>query len=168
MTAPLLFFSGFLVAFLPDLEQQTAARLAELGLELVELRQGGSARRPLLQVRIERLDAGGDRRVTVDDCAVASRALEGWLDGTGLGGGQYVLEVSSPGLDRPLRRPDEWRRFAGRQAEVLVPALGGRFPVRIVQVVEDPEPSVELEFSKGVLRTVKLAEIKEARLAVEW
>jgi hypothetical protein len=49
-----------------------------------------------------------------------------------------------------------------------VPALGGRFPVRIVQVVEDPEPSVELEFPKGVLRTVRLTEIKEARLAVEW
>jgi ribosome maturation factor RimP len=156
------------VAFLPDLEQQTAARLAELGFELVELRQGGSARRPLLQVRIERMDAGGDQRVTVDDCALASRALEAWLDGTGLGGGQYVLEVSSPGLDRPLRGPEEWRRFAGRQADVLVPALGGRFAVRIVQVAEDPEPSVELEFPKGVRRTVKLTEIKEARLAVEW
>lgn len=156
------------MAFLPDIEQQTAARLAELGFDLVELRQGGTARRPLLQVRIERAETGGDRGVTVDDCAMASRTLEAWLDGTGLGQGQYVLEVSSPGLDRVLRRPDEWRRFAGRLAEVLVPALGGRFAVRIVQVVEDPEPSVELEFPKGVLRTVKLAEIKEARLAVDW
>lgn len=156
------------MAFLPDLERQAAARLAGLGFELVELRQGGTARRPLLQVRIERIDTEGDRRVTVDDCALASRALEAWLDGTGLGGGRYVLEVSSPGLERPLRRPDEWRRFAGKAAEVLVPALGGRFAVRIGPVVEDPEPSVELEFPKGVRRTVKLAEIKEARLTVEW
>ena len=154
--------------FLPALEQQTAARLGELGFELVELRQGGTARRPLLQVRIERADTGGDRRVTVDDCAVASRALEAWLDGAGYAEGRYVLEVSSPGLDRPLRRPEEWRRFAGRAAEVLVPSLGGRFPVRVGTLVEDPEPAVELEFPKGVMRTVKLTEIKEARLMVEW
>jgi ribosome maturation factor RimP len=156
------------VAFLPDLEQQVAARLRELGFELVELRQGGAARRPLLQVRMERADTGGDRRVTVDECAKASRALEAWLDGTGFAGGRYALEVGSPGLDRPLRRPEEWRRFAGRAAEVLVPALGGRFPVRIGALVEDPEPAVELEFPKGVRRTLSLAEIKEARLTVEW
>ena len=97
-----------------------------------------------------------------------SRALEAWLDGTGLGGGRYVLEVSSPGLDRPLRRADEWRRFQGHLADVLVPAWGGRFQVRAVAVVEGPEPAVELEFPKGDRRVVKLSEIKEARLAVEW
>ncbi len=156
------------MAFLPDFEEQTAARLRELGYELVELRHGGSARRPLVQVRIERADTGGDRRVTVDDCAVASRALEAWLDGVGYAEGRYVLEVGSPGLERPLRRPDEWRRFAGRAAEVLVPALGGRFPVRIGALVEEPEPAVELEFPKGDRRTLTLAEIKEARLVVEW
>jgi len=156
------------VAFLPDLEQQVASRLAELGFELVELRQGGSSRRPLLQVRLERQGPGDDRRVTVDDCAVASRALEAWLDGAGFGEGRYVLEVGSPGLDRPLRRPEEWRRFAGRTAEVLVPSLGGRFPVRIGAFVEGPEPAVEMEFPKGVVRTLTLAEIKEARLMVEW
>ncbi len=156
------------MAFLPDLEQQLASRLAELGFELVELRQGGSSRRPLLQVRLERQGPGDERRVTVDDCAVASRALESWLDGSGYGGGQYVLEVSSPGMDRPLRRLEEWQRFAGKAAEVLVPALGGRFEVRIVGVAEGPEPVVELEFPKGVRRNLRLAEIKEARLVVEW
>jgi ribosome maturation factor RimP len=156
------------VALLPDLDSEAAVRLGQLGFELVELRQGVSARRPLLQVRIERADTGGDRRVTVDDCAVASRALEAWLDGAGFAGGRYVLEVGSPGLERPLRRVEEWRRFAGRTAEVLVPSLNGRFVVRIVGVVDAPEPLVELDFDTGVRRTVKLAEIKEARLMVEW
>jgi len=144
------------------------ARLAALGFELVELRQGGTARRPLLQVRIERAEGAPDRRVTVDECATASRALETWLDEAGFGGGRYVLEVSSPGLERPLRRLEEWRRFAGRAAEVLVPSLSGRFPVRIGPVSEGPEPAVELEFEQGVRRTLKLTEIKEARLMVEW
>ena len=154
--------------FLPNLERETAARLAALGFELVELRRGGSARRPQLQVRVERLGSGVDRRVTVDDCALVSRALEAWLDEAGLGGGRYVLEVSSPGLDRPLRRAEEWRRFAGRSADVLVPAMGGRFRVRIGAVSDDPEPAVELEFPKGDRRTLMLSEIKEARLAIEW
>jgi len=155
------------VAFLPHLEQEIAARLTGLGFELVEVRQGGTARRPLLSVRMERLDAGPGHRVTVDDCAHVSRALEAWLDGIGLGEGRYVLEVSSPGLDRPLRRVDEWRRFQGRLVDVLVPSLGGRFQVRAVAAVEEPEPAVELEFPKGERRVVSLSAIKEARLAVE-
>ncbi len=169
LTAPHFSFYGVSgLAFQSDLEQEIAARLTGLGYELVEFRQGGSARRPHFSVRIERLDAAPGHRVTVDDCAHVSRALEAWLDGTGLGGGRYVLEVSSPGLDRPLRRADEWRRFQGHLADVLVPAWGGRFQVRAVAVVEGPEPAVELEFPKGDRRVVKLSEIKEARLAVEW
>jgi ribosome maturation factor RimP len=104
----------------------------------------------------------------VDDCGLVSRGLEAWLDGAGIGGGQYVLEVSSPGMDRPLRRPDEWGRFAGRLVEVLVPSLHGRFQVRILGLVDGPEPAVELEFPKGDRHTVPLSKIKEARLAIEW
>jgi ribosome maturation factor RimP len=105
----------------------------------------------------------------VDECAAVSRALEPWLDAAGVGEGRYVLEVSSPGLERPLRRPDEWRRFLGHGVEVLVPALNGRFKVKAVEVTEGPDgPSVELEFEGGVRRTLKLAEIKEARLVFEW
>jgi hypothetical protein len=69
---------------------------------------------------------------------------------------------------RPLRRPDEWGRFAGRLVEVLVPSLHGRFQVRILGLVDGPEPAVELEFPKGDRHTVPLSKIKEARLAIEW
>ena len=150
-----------------ELEQQVAARLAGLGFELVDLRAGGTARRPHLSVRIDwATDAG--RTVGVDDCALVSRALEAWLDAAGLGGGKYILEVSSPGMDRPLRKAAEWRRFMGRAVDVLVPQLGGRFRVTATDVVEWPEPSVELQFPKGERRILKLTDIKEARLAVEW
>jgi ribosome maturation factor RimP len=146
-----------------------AERVAGLGFEVVECKVGGSSRRPLIVLRIDRPDSGPGRGIRVDECAAVSRALEPWLDEIALGEGRYVLEVSSPGLDRPLRRADEWRRFLGEPVEVLVPALGGRFPVRAVQVFDGPpEPSVELEFPKGVRRTLLLSEIKEARLAFEW
>ncbi len=103
----------------------------------------------------------------MDACAAVSRALESWLDAAGYADGRYILEVSSPGLDRSLRRLADWRRFAGRRADVLVPALGGRFVVTIVQALDGPDPAVELEFPKGVRRTIRLTEIKEARLQVE-
>ena len=150
-----------------QLEGQMAERLAALGFELVELRRGGTARRPHLSVRIDWAEVQPGRTVTVDDCAVVSRALEAWLDEAGVGGGQYILEVSSPGMDRPLRRTAEWRRFMGRAVDVLVPQFGGRFTVTATNVIEEPEPAVELQFPKGERRTIRLAEIKEARLSIQ-
>ncbi len=151
-----------------DLQHQLAERVSALGYEIVEVQIGGSRRRPRLALRIDRPDSVPGRGITVDDCAAVSRALEPWLDGLGVGEGRYLLEVSSPGLERPLRRPEEWRRYLGRQVEVLVPGLSGRFLVRAVAVSDEDEPSVELEFPKGVRRTLKLSEIKEARLTFEW
>jgi ribosome maturation factor RimP len=151
-----------------ELERQITARVAERGFELVDLRLGGAARRPHLSVRIDWAEDLPGRTVTVDDCASVSRALEAWLDETGVGGGKYILEVSTPGMDRPLRTVKEWRRFMGRGVDVLVPQFGGRFRVTATNVTDEPEPSVELQFPKGERRLVKLADIKEARLGIDW
>ncbi len=104
-----------------------------MGFEVVECKVGGSRRRPLITLRIDRPDSGPGRGIRVDECAAVSRALEPWLDEMALGEGRYVLEVSSPGLERPLQRPDEWRRFLGEPVEVLVPSLNGRFRVRALR-----------------------------------
>jgi len=150
-----------------ELERQLAARISELGFELVDLRAGGTARRPHFTVRIDWAAEAG-RAVGVDDCARVSRELEQWLDETGAGGEQYILEVSSPGLDRPLRRLNDWKRFLGRPVDVLVPQLGGRFRVTATNTQDEPEPSVELQFPKGERKVLKLTEIKEARLGIDW
>src|SRR2546426_10916247 len=95
-----------------SLVEQFRVRLAVLGLELADLRIGGTPNRPLAQVRIEwpPADPGTpERRVTVEDCARASRALEGWLDAGGPLGGRYVVQGSRPGLGRPRR----WRCHLG-------------------------------------------------------
>src|SRR3989449_862677 len=116
-----------------SLVEQFRVRLAALGLELADLRIGGTPNRPLAQVRIEwpPADPGTpERRVTVEDCARASRALEAWLDAGGPLGARYVLEVSSPGLERPLRWHRHWVRFVGREVQATVAGLGrGRGPV---------------------------------------
>src|SRR3981081_2237615 len=93
-----------------ELEHVVTQGLDEIGYDLVELRKGGTRSRPLLEGRIDRRDGG---KVTVDDCARASRALEARLATGALVSDRYVLQVSSPG-ERPLRTPAEWRRFVGR------------------------------------------------------
>ena len=91
-------------------------RVEALGYELVDLRKRGSQKRPLLQVRIDVPDAATGRGITHDDCAVISRGLEQWLDETGVLGERYVLEVSSPGIERPIRWAEHWSRSTRRSS----------------------------------------------------
>src|SRR5256885_16938991 len=98
-----------------SLVESFRARLDVLGLELADLRIGGTQHRPLVQVRIEWPPSEPPRRVTVDDCATASRALEAWLDADRALGRRHMLERSMPGLEPPLPRRRHWGRFGGPQ-----------------------------------------------------
>jgi ribosome maturation factor RimP len=148
-----------------ELEHVVVEGLAEVGFDLVELRKGGSRSRPVLEVRIDRRDG---EKVTVDDCARASRALEARLDSSALVAERYVLQVSSPG-ERPLRTPDEWRRFVGRWANVLAPEFGGRFEAVIGEVNElGGEAVVTLRPERGEAKRIPLTAVKEARLAFRF
>src|SRR2546425_1107931 len=89
-----------------SLVESFRVRLEALGLELADLRIGATPHRPLVQVRIEWPPGEPPRRVTVDDCAMASRALEAWLDAGGPLGSRYALEVSSPGLETSSAKRD--------------------------------------------------------------
>ena len=147
------------------LEHVVAAGLNDIGYDLVELRKGGTRSRPVLEVRIDRRDG---EKVTVEDCARASRALEAHLDTGALVSERYVLQVSSPG-ERPLRTAAEWRRFVGRWASVLAPEFGGRFDGEIVSLDEDGgEASVTLRPERGEAKRIPLAAVKEARLAFRF
>jgi ribosome maturation factor RimP len=123
-------------------------------------------------VRIDRRDG---EKVTVDDCARASRALEARLDEGDLVTERYVLQVSSPG-ERPLRTPAEWRRFVGRWASVLAPDFGGRLEGEILAIESADESgdggtgvaAVLLRPERGEAKRIPLAGIKEARLAFRF
>jgi ribosome maturation factor RimP len=149
------------------LEDVVSSELDSLGYDLVELRRSGSRGRPVLDVRIDRRDGIA---VTVDDCARASRALEARLDASpGLAGDRYVLEVSSPGVERPLRQAADWRRFVGKRANVLSDRVGGRSEVQIVAVEGEPGTEViVVRDARGAELRVPLAEIREARLVFHW
>jgi ribosome maturation factor RimP len=149
-----------------QLERVVTEGLDDAGFDLVELRQGGTRSRPVLEVRIDRRDG---EKVTVEDCAKASRAVEARLDTGDLVAERYVLQVSSPG-ERPLRTPAEWRRFVGRWASVLAPDFGGRFDGEILSVDEQSggDAAVLLRPERGEAKRIPLAGIKEARLAFRF
>jgi ribosome maturation factor RimP len=128
--------------------------LASLGFELVDFelsRSGG-----MIRVFIDR--AGG---VSVDDCAIVSNHLTRLFAVEGIDYSR--LEVSSPGLDRPLRRAKDFRRFAGERVQVRmrVPVDGRKNFVGVLRGAS--EAQVELEVD-GALLSLNLAQLDKARL----
>jgi len=89
--------------------------IAPLGFELIEREIGVEQGRQILRLYIDRTVPGN---VSIEDCETISRAVEAPLDVADLIPGSYTLEVSSPGLDRPLRKPKDFERFVGSRITV--------------------------------------------------
>jgi ribosome maturation factor RimP len=133
--------------------------LSGMGYEVVRVVISGRDR-PVLQVMIERVDGAA---ITVDDCEAASRALSAKLDVEDAIASSYTLEVSSPGIDRPLVRPKDYQRFAGHVArvEARAPIAGRRrFTGRIVGA-DDTRLRIAVE--EGEVE-IPFAEVARAKL----
>jgi ribosome maturation factor RimP len=130
-----------------------------MGFELVRvLLHGGQ--RPTLQIMAERADR---QAMTVQHCAEISRAVSAVLDVEDPIPGAYRLEVTSPGLDRPLTRRADFERFRGSEArvETEVPIEGQRrFRGRLLGMVDD---QLRLQGADGE-RLIPYASIKKAKL----
>jgi ribosome maturation factor RimP len=159
---------------LPDLGEELEVRLGEMGFELVEAGWAGSLRRPILRVRMDLPESAPGHGVTVDDCAKVSRALEGWLDGEPAIPERYVLEVSSPGVDRPLVRPRDWIRFTGEtvvvRGEALPGVVGRRLEGQLLGLEggEGDGPVAIILPSTGEEVRVPLDRIEKAHLLYRW
>ena len=153
------------------LEALVASEIKPLGLELFELKLGGGKNRPVLDVRVEREDG---EKVTVENCAQASRAIEAQLDAQDFGGKRYVLEVSSPGIERPLRNGRDWKRFIGRSAVVTATVPGDPAGRRTDEVEiagvegDDGQETVTVRNERGDERRFPLTAVEKARLAFNW
>ena len=109
-----------------------------------------------------------EESVSIDDCADVSRELGTILDVEDVLPFEYTLEVSSPGLDRPLRGADDYRRFAGRLAKVVVSEMVDNqkaFEGRLRGVDRD---DVLLEGPSGRMHRLPLRLITRGRLEVEF
>ncbi len=108
-----------------------------------------------------------EQGITIDDCERVSRQLEALLDIEDPIEGSYNLEVSSPGLDRPLRRLEDFIRFKGRLARVITRQRIDNqtfFVGRIEDVREDGQ--IVLRLKKGTV-SIPYSEISKARLEIE-
>lgn len=95
---------------------------ADRGLEIFDVQFRREASGMVLRVQIDRPGpaATAEESVSVEDCAQVSRDLSALLDVEDVVPTAYTLEVSSPGLDRPLRHAQDYARFAGRRAKIVM------------------------------------------------
>ncbi len=145
-----------------DLETEFAAVAESSGCELVhvDFHQGK------LQVFLDRPEG-----VTLEDCQQVSKQLSALLDVVELGRGRYVLEVSSPGLDRKLYGPSDYERFAGRLVRVTFFQSEPRRQRTIIGRLEAFQPDTAgiqvLENDTDQRHDIPLGDIKVARLEIE-
>ena len=142
-----------------QLVDELTGPLLDSGYDLESVEVSPAGRRRLLRVAIDK-----DGGVTMDEIAEATKTISRLLDGSEVMGEQpYTLEVTSPGVDRPLTMPRHWRRNVGRLVAVSLVGgdeLGGRINAA-------DEETVELETSEGT-RTLAIDDVAKARVQVEF
>jgi ribosome maturation factor RimP len=136
--------------------------VASEGLVLIDVEVRGGRSNQLLRIYIDKPEG-----VSHADCQVVSEQMGALLDVEDIFPGKYVLEVSSPGLDRQLAKPSDFEYFAGRRVRmVLREPLDGQ---RVLEgkLVGFESGRVRVSLGEGDIRDLALAQISKARLVVE-
>jgi ribosome maturation factor RimP len=140
------------------------------GLEIFDVQFRREASGMVLRIRIDRPGpaATAEECVSVADCAAVSRDLSAVLDVEDVVPAAYTLEVSSPGLDRPLRHAEDYRRFSGRRAKIVLRDRidGQGFLKGRLAGVEDQDLLIDAD--DGRRHRVPLGVITRANLEVEF
>jgi ribosome maturation factor RimP len=143
---------------------------ASYGLEVFDVQFRREGQGMVLRVQIDRPGpaATAEDSVSVEDCAAISRDLSAVLDVDDVVAPAYTLEVSSPGLDRPLRNADDFRRFTGRRAKVVMREKvdGQGFFKGHLRGVNDGD--VLIDTDDGKPHRVPIRAITRANLEVEF
>jgi ribosome maturation factor RimP len=156
-----------------SLEREIESHVEALGYELVALERAGSKARPILRIRIDRPDSEPGRGVTLEECARVSRALEERLDADARVGERYTLEVSSPGVERPLVRDGDFSRFAGHEVALVghdtLAGRAKRLEGELLGIENDADGArVRLRTRDGVDLDIPRDEIARAHLIFRW
>ena len=146
------------------LEALVVPVVEEAGFRLVRLRVMG-AKTKTLQIMAERPDG----KMGADDCAALSRHLSEVLDAADPIEEEYALEVSSPGIDRPLTAKEDYARFAGHEARIeLLSAVNGRSRFKGMLIALDGHDVVVDAFGREGNERIRFPfnEIKDAKLVL--
>ncbi len=142
-------------------ERLISPAIEAMGFEIVRIQLLGKEKR-ILRIMAERRDGGA---MLVDDCAEISRAVSAVLDVEDSISGTYALEVSSPGIDRPLVRIGDFERFAGYEAKVEMDRLidgRKRFKGRLLGVEGE---TVRMKMAEGAVE-LPFQDIRRAKLVL--
>jgi ribosome maturation factor RimP len=148
--------------------------LDEKNLFLVDVRAAGKAK---IEVFVD-----GDTGITISQCAEISRALEQHLDGSGLVSDSYTLDVSSPGMDNPLKVPRQYKKRIGRTLHIiltdgkeveaeLVAADDEKIRLREIAKPEKKKkkgPKTEVKAEAPKEFELKYTDIKKAEIQIDW
>lgn len=167
---------------------ETVVRAA--GLELFEVELKGSGRSHYLRVYIDKPDAPDTPPpaasseeeplaedapalgVTHEDCELVSREMSALLDAEDPIPGTYSLEVSSPGVERPLRRWKDWERFRGQKAKVVLKEQLEDAKLKtfdgIIAGTSEADQTLTLDVGKGRTVTFPFDLVSKAHLKFEW
>ena len=152
-------------------DERLAAELAAIaesaGCELARVEFKGG----VLRLFLDREPAGHEKSgVSHEDCAIVSRQASALLDVVDFGPARYTLEVSSPGLDRPLWRPEDYGRFVGRLARITIQPPGERKKTLLARLAGfDPAGGgkVTVTSEKGETQVIPLPQVLKAKLEIE-
>jgi len=145
-----------------------APTVQSLGLELLGVEYLPAPGGALLRLYIDvPADAGDERTVGIEDCEAASREVSAQLDVADPISGHYTLEVSSPGVDRPLFTAAQFARFIGETAKVALklPQDGRRRLQGAITAVEGDRITFDVD---GAAFVVSIDNIEKARLVPDW
>lgn len=136
--------------------------LQDRGFELVRVSYQGNDNNNTLQVMAEHKDG---QNMTADDCESLSRALSAILDVEDIIAGRYLLEVTSPGIDRPLVKLQDYDRFKGREAkiETLLPIDGRKRFKGLLKGVQNNQVLIDFE---GNEIAIDFSAISKAKLVL--
>jgi ribosome maturation factor RimP len=143
-----------------------------LGLELLGIEYLPAPGGATLRLYIDLPGGDGERHVGIEDCEAVSREVSAQLDVEDPISGNYTLEVSSPGVDRPLFTAQQFARFVGEQAKVTLklPQDGRRRLQGRILKVEEETVHVEVEGQGGLAQEVAfgMGNVEKARLVPDW
>ena len=132
------------------------------GLELYDVTRGREAGRKVLRIVVD-----GPHGVDIDTLSRLSERVSRHLDGAGYETGPYDLQVSSPGLERSLRRPEHFRRTVGERVKVQTTASMAGSRTHIGTLVAADDEGIALAVGEDRLR-MSHADIASARTVVDW
>ena len=150
------------MALVEDISGMVEASLVAINGFLVDVNIRGEKGSSVIEIFVDT-----DKGITADECAQVSRSIASELDRRNMIAGRYRLEVSSPGLDRPMKSVRQLRKNVGRQVSITSAAAGGNGPVEgTLQEVTDAAVTVVTKEKRE--QTFAVNEIREARVLPQF